>query len=167
MYQQIWKDIPTWVGIYQVSNFGRVKRIFKNGKVTITNGWKVKRSGHYKVKLSYKRRQKTWEVSRLVATVFQRPLIGDEEAHHKNKMLCCNCAFNIQIKNKFQHLSDHNRGKKYSQQSRMKMSESRKGNKNKLGKKCSQQTKRKMSEIKKLNHTKKDPITGRFISVHD
>ena len=29
---EIWKDIPNYEGLYQVSNLGRVKRIFVNDK---------------------------------------------------------------------------------------------------------------------------------------
>ena len=27
---EIWKDVPGYVGLYQISNYGRVKSVFRN-----------------------------------------------------------------------------------------------------------------------------------------
>ena len=133
MYQQEWKDIPTWEGIYQVSNFGRIKRL-KGGKVKqdqIHLG-KDAGKGYLRFVLSKGKRKERWDVHVLVATVFQRPPVEGEDCHHKNQMKCCNCVWNIEIKESGQHNSEHktgqvspNKGKKASEQTRRKQSESR------------------------------------------
>ena len=113
-FEEIWKDIPTWEGIYQCSNYGRIKRL-KYGKVKyerIYQGSKDVSTGYYMFFLCTKNRKERWQLHRLVATVFQRPLVKDEEAHHKNKMKCCNCIFNIQIKMKIKHVREHKLGNK-------------------------------------------------------
>lgn len=43
MENEIWKDIPGYVGIYQVSNYGRIKSLSrliyrKNGQISKTQG---------------------------------------------------------------------------------------------------------------------------------
>ena len=95
-YKEEWKDIPTWEGIYQCSNYGRVKRL-KGIKVRydrLLNPYRHK-NGYYTIQLTYNKRSERWFVHRLVATVFQRPLLKTEDAHHKNHLPCCNCNFNI------------------------------------------------------------------------
>lgn len=135
MYQQIWKDIPTWEGIYQVSNFGRIKRL-KGGRVKqdrIHLG-KDAGNGYYRFVLSANGRKERWDLHVLVATVWKRPVAEGEDCHHKNQMKCCNCIWNIEIKESGQHNSEHktgkpswNKGLKWSEQSKQKMSEAKKG----------------------------------------
>ena len=106
MTQEKWKDIPTWEGIYQVSNYGRIKRHFKNGKDSFLTPFATK-NGYYNIKLTYKGRQETWKVHRLVMTVFERPLLDTEDVHHKNELKWCNAFFNLQIKNHKDHVKEH------------------------------------------------------------
>lgn len=154
MYQQEWKDIPTWEGIYQLSNYARVKRFYKNGKVKIFNGTRTPH-GYYMFQLCYKGRIEEWRLNRLVATVFQRPLVEGEDAHHKNKLRCCNCIFNIQIKNSSQHSAEHASENWKNQQFRENQIQKRKGKTawNK-GKKVSQQDLLKYSQRQKNNWKK-------------
>ena len=35
MLDEIWKDIENYENMYQVSNIGRVRRIYKNGNIKI------------------------------------------------------------------------------------------------------------------------------------
>ena len=159
---EIWKDVSWTNGKYAVSNYASVKN-----KLT---GKKLKpirlKSGYYKVEFHFNGIKETWLLHRLVATVFKRALMKGEDAHHKNKMPCCNCINNIQIIQKSKHCSEHKKGKanfklrgrKQSQQEKLKRSERRKqylnqhpevkqqmrlrsvGNQNRLGKKLSQQS---------------------------
>lgn len=107
-----WKDVPTWEGIYQCSNYGNVKRIFKykDGRIVERILKPLKRScdGYYQVLLCYKERQESWRLHRLIATVWQRPLLKTEDAHHKNRFKWCNCNNNIQIKDEKKHKEEHN-----------------------------------------------------------
>lgn len=174
MYQQIWKDIPTWEGIYQCSNFGRIKRFYKHVPQKIYIGTKNK-YGYYVFSLVNGKRKTIWEVHRLVATVFQRPLLQTQEAHHKNKFRFCNCCYNIQIIDENEHAHLHS-GRKQSEETKEKIRQAR------LGTKRSEETKKKLSEITKKNYqlhpqrreqnskrlkqhpVQKDLLTGRFLS---
>lgn len=149
MYQQIWKDIPTWEGIYQISNYGRIKSFqWKNER--ISNGTRTP-YGYYTFQLSHNGRQEEWRLNRLVATVFKRPLLQSEDAHHKNKLRCCNCIFNIQIKSSSWHSAEHASQNWKEQQFRTNQINKRKGkiawNK---GRKCTEEEKQLMSQRNKL-----------------
>ena len=62
--KEIWKDIRDYEGIYEISNFGRVKRekkILKSSKNSM---------GYYLVSLSKNGKSKTYSIHRLVAETF-------------------------------------------------------------------------------------------------
>ena len=75
---EIWKDIPGYEGLYQISNFGQVKslkRLVSNGNgIRSIEEKKLKQrkwEGHYfQVKLSKNGKVKTHYVHKLVATAF-------------------------------------------------------------------------------------------------
>lgn len=100
------KEIEWTKGIFQVSNYGRVyntitKRILK--------GFKDKKKGYWTVSLRCKKFgiKETWSLHKLVATVWQRPVLSTENCHHKNKFLWCNCCYNIQIIDEKTHKDKH------------------------------------------------------------
>lgn len=74
MEQEEWKDIDGYVGVYQVSNRGRVKRLKskdRNGRVwpeCILKQFKVR--GYLSCGLSWAHKSKKFRVNRLVATAF-------------------------------------------------------------------------------------------------
>ena len=177
-FNEEWKDVPTWNGVFQVSNFGRVyntitKRFLKGHK---------DKDGYYQIVLYHKPRRKKWRLNRLVATVFQRPLQKNEDVHHKNQIKEDNNNDNLMIIEKGQHTIKHHTGKpsplkgtKFSQQHRQNISKAKTGKK---GTPHTQQWKRKMSERRKkyyLQHPqkkkqiserakrRKEKTTGRFI----
>lgn len=90
---EVWKDIPDYEGIYQVSNKGRIKslaRIVGNCKrkdkiiVPKDNG-----SGYYKVNLYKNGKHKNHYVHKLVASVFinnenNKPCINHKDYNRKN-----------------------------------------------------------------------------------
>lgn len=160
IYVEEWKDVPTWEGIYQCSNYGRIKRFLKlkNGtiKQQIHLGTKTE-DGYLFFTLKYYKRKERWFVHRLVATVFQRPLKFKEVAHHKNNFPWCNCNFNIQIKSNFKHLSDHHSGMKMPPEA----VEKSKPTQFKKGQKFSQQIVAKREETKRQKRLL-DPNYGKY-----
>ena len=64
---EIWKDIPEYEGIYQVSNTGKVKRIDKKEKMLKNN---LCGNGYYYVYLSKNGKVRKFKVNRLVAQAF-------------------------------------------------------------------------------------------------
>jgi hypothetical protein len=72
--EEIWKDIPDYEGLYQVSNIGRVKS-FGNGKSTnplngVERIMKLQHKRYIRVKLSKNGNYKYWSVHRLVCLTF-------------------------------------------------------------------------------------------------
>jgi predicted DNA-binding protein YlxM (UPF0122 family) len=83
---EIWKEIPSWEGIYMVSNFGRVKRTApspgaKVGRILTNN---TVRSGYKMVRLRYQNRIEYVQVHRLVLSAFSGNCPSGKEANHKN-----------------------------------------------------------------------------------
>lgn len=68
MDKEIWKDIPNYNGLYQVSSLGRVKSLWYS-KERILKG-NVNTSGYYDVKLYYNKIKKSFRVHQLVTICF-------------------------------------------------------------------------------------------------
>lgn len=66
--KEIWKDIPNYEGMYQISNLGNVKSIYKNGNTKILTGGIKK--GYRQVILVKNKKRKYASVHRLVAETF-------------------------------------------------------------------------------------------------
>lgn len=99
---EIWKDIPGYEGLYQVSNLGRVKS-FWLGKEQIMKSCKNS-SGYLFVKLYKDGKKKHYKIHRLVASVFlPNPnnllqVIHKDEDKTNNKvdnLEWCDCSYNV------------------------------------------------------------------------
>lgn len=102
--EEIWKDIPGYEGKYQVSSFGRVKRLAHYDTLNryweeyITDGFDSPKSRNYvacKVNLSLNGKNKQVYVSHLVAEAFipnpdNKPEVDHIDTNPKN-----NCAWNL------------------------------------------------------------------------
>lgn len=64
---EIWKDIPEYEGLYQVSNLGNVKSLFRNKERILKPGII---NGYYQVNLRKINSNKWYRIHRLVASVF-------------------------------------------------------------------------------------------------
>ena len=65
--EEVWKDIPNYEGLYQVSNLGSV-RVFRNGKYSIRKNGTSRQ--YLNITLSLNRNRKTFLVHKLVAICF-------------------------------------------------------------------------------------------------
>lgn len=65
---EIWKDVPGYVGLYQVSNYGNVKSILYN-KI-LKSCWRNSKKEYKTVYLSNCNKRKTFSIHRLVAAAF-------------------------------------------------------------------------------------------------
>jgi hypothetical protein len=91
MENEIWKDVPKFEGIYQVSNLGRVKSLKRKARNTIYGSFrpinekilsqKKEKSGYMAVNLCIKRKGKYRRVHTLVLEAF----VGIRQ----DKMCCC------------------------------------------------------------------------------
>ena len=89
-----WKDIEGYEGLYQISNYGRVKSLskYKSRKVSIIKMYKDKHY-RYTVKLYKKSKAKSFYVHRLVGLHFIPNINNKPEINHKTPitpMLCDN-----------------------------------------------------------------------------
>lgn len=83
---EIWRDIPDYEGIYQVSNFGRVKRILltRGSYVNKIMRMAPNHYGYPRVSLCVKNIPKQKLVHRLVAAAFLGPCPEGMEVNHKD-----------------------------------------------------------------------------------
>jgi hypothetical protein len=65
---EIWKDIPEYENLYQISNYGNIRRIFKKGIKKLKPS--EDKDGYYYVKLCKNNKQKHKRVNRLVMITF-------------------------------------------------------------------------------------------------
>lgn len=98
---EIWKDIPGYEGIYQVSNLGRIKSIDRY-IYFINNGTPTKKfhkgrilkqdideDGYYRINLRYNNKDKRYGVHRLVASAFisndkNLPTVNHKDGNKQN-----------------------------------------------------------------------------------
>lgn len=94
---EIWKDVPNYEGIYQVSNLGNIKSLKydRTGEERILKTNKDS-GGYLKVNLYKNRKPKTYLVHRLVATVFLPNPDNLEEVNHINQIKNDNRVSNLE-----------------------------------------------------------------------
>lgn len=108
-----WKDIPDYNGLYQVSNFGRAKRL---SRITSRKGFparlpetilklKVQTNGYLSIGLTLDKNRKTFNVHRLVAIAFidnsDRQAVvnhidGNKQNNHVSNLEWCSYSENSQ-----------------------------------------------------------------------
>lgn len=92
--QEIWKDIPNYQGLYQISNCGRVKSLPRKNNKRIINKEIIKvftklPNGYLKVGLSKNGKTKHYFVHRLVAEAFipnleNKPCVNHKDCNKEN-----------------------------------------------------------------------------------
>ncbi len=88
--------------------------------------------------------------------------------HHIDGDKHNNSIYNLELKNSFNHISEHSLGHSltHTEETKRKISESHKGNKNWLGKKHTEETKAKISSSKSKKVVQMD-INNNFIKIWD
>ena len=77
--EEIWKDIPKYIGLYQVSNYGKIKN-YKTGKLRKPS--RASRYGHLHIVLFKNKIKKYFLVHRLVLEAFVCPCPKGMECRH-------------------------------------------------------------------------------------
>ena len=92
---EIWKDIEGFEGLYQVSNLGRTKRLYKNDKEKILKPFSNK-DGYLRVNLCKEGKSKQSKVHRLVAKAFIPNLDNKSQVNHRDENKSNNKVENLE-----------------------------------------------------------------------
>lgn len=114
--QEIWRDIKGYEGLYQVSNFGKVKRILFVNNIIVKKQDKILKNqknpaGYNIIALTKNSQQKTCLVHRLVAEAFIEKINGKTYINHKDGNKANNRVENLEWctqKENMQHAVKHN-----------------------------------------------------------
>ena len=127
--EEIWKDVPGYDGLYQVSNLGRVKSMKKTylicNKVAYTKQESILKQsltkGYYKVELNSRGKSKNFLVHRLVAMAFIPNPNNLPQINHKDENPQNNCVDNLEWCTLDYNLSYGTRQKRMSQNRKRKV----------------------------------------------
>lgn len=98
-HNEVWKEIESFNGKYLVSNYGRFKRVCKNGKVNFMMPYLKKTGGRQRflqVKLSFNGTSKDYDIAKLVAKHFIDDPKPGEVLRHKNLIKTDNFSGNLE-----------------------------------------------------------------------
>lgn len=94
--QEIWKDIPNYEGMYQVSNLGNVRSLHWNHSNVIKNLKPFNNGGYLRVAFNTKNAHAKFLVHRLVAIAFIPNPENKEEVNHIDGDKTNNCVNNLE-----------------------------------------------------------------------
>ena len=115
--EEVWKDISSYSGIYQVSNFGRVRSVQRVDTNNRTHKGRLLKpmkrpNGYYCVHLSKGNVGEWKSVHRLVASAFVPVVNGCDIVNHLDNNPANNCADNLEwttYKGNMQHATKQGR----------------------------------------------------------
>lgn len=93
---EIWKDIPNYENLYQISNMGRVRSLHGRYKGKTYLKPSVNSKGYLSVSLCKDHNQKSVNIHRLVAEAFVDNPYGFPCVNHKDENKTNNCAENLE-----------------------------------------------------------------------
>lgn len=89
---ELWKDIPSYEGLYQASTMGRIRSLYTNKILK----HEISKNGYCKVTLCKNRVRKLCSVHRLVATTFLPNHNKKLQVNHKDGNKTNNCVDNLE-----------------------------------------------------------------------
>lgn len=136
--KRVWKDIPGFEGIYQVSNTGQIRSLNYRGNAGKTKILKqhTDKDGYKRVNLYKDSKGKTYKVHRLVAQAFIPNPNNLPEVNHKDENKTNNVVWNLEFctREYNNNYGSHNekvskamKGIQRTQETKKKMSKAKKG----------------------------------------
>lgn len=131
--KEIWRDVVGYEGLYQVSNWGRVKSYLR-GKERILKPV-LENNGYYSVNLYKKGKLKKFSLHRLVVETFLGEISSGLVVNHLNEIKTDNRLENLEIVTQRENvnhgtrnmrISEALKGQKFSEEHKRKISEGRK-----------------------------------------
>ena len=92
---EIWRDIPNYEGLYQISNLGRVKSFYGLKEKILKPG--ILNNGYYRVILCKQSIKKTYLVHRLVWETFNGTIPEGLQVNHLNEVKTDNRLSNLNL----------------------------------------------------------------------
>ena len=92
--EEIWKDIPGYEGLYQISNKGKIKGLYRYNKILKTHC--NKHNGYVYALLCNNKKEKCYRVHRLVAQTFLENKENKPYVNHKDGNKQNNCVENLE-----------------------------------------------------------------------
>lgn len=152
---EIWRDIPGYEGLYQVSNLGRIKSLYDGGHKThreLIRKPDIRKDGYLQVKLCKNNVAKTYLIHRLVATAFIPNPHNKPYLDHINTIIDDNRVENLRWVTQKENMNNP-KTKKNCKENSAKVN---------LGRTLSDETKRKISEARKGKYCGKNhPCYGK------
>ena len=143
-YQEIWKDIGDYKGLYQVSSHGRIKRLQRQTRnkqgnyILKTKILKtgISKDGYCIIGLYKNGKQKIYRVHRLAAKAFipnpyNYPMINHKDENKRNNHIdnleWCDAKYNANYGTRNKKIALKNKGHKVTENTREKISKANKG----------------------------------------
>lgn len=92
--QEIWKDIPNYQGLYQISNLGNIRSLLNGSKRVLKPN--PSNCGYYKVELYNNGKSKVFYIHRLVANSFIPNPDNKKQVNHIDGDKSHNCVDNLE-----------------------------------------------------------------------
>lgn len=92
--KEIWKDIPNYERLYQVSNLGRIKSLYYSKEKILTP--KIDKDGYLLINLYKNHKCQTFKIHRIVAQVFLNNSNNLPQINHKDENKQNNCVDNLE-----------------------------------------------------------------------
>lgn len=149
---EIWKDIEGYEGMYQVSNYGRVRSLnYNHTKQIIILKNRIDKDGYARICLNYKKNKSISSIHRLVAKAFIQnpdnlPCINHKDEDKTNNFVYinedgtvnleksnlewCTVKYNNVYGTRLKRVADSLKGRLFSEETRKKMSIAKKGKNN-------------------------------------
>lgn len=110
LISEVWKPVPNYEGLYDASNFGRVRSLYKNKILSISRN----KNGYCAIILYKRGKLKRFLIHRLVYETFVGSIPDGYEVNHINEIKTDNSVWNLNLMTHKQNANFGTRNKRMS-----------------------------------------------------